>query len=611
MKNKLLIFLFLAFCIPNLTAQCDPDNEPPIFLTADTTIFDCRFYGALEGVVPDISDNCDDAPTLVLVAQTINDQAECGNSTYPIGISFVNSTWVATDASGNVATETLVTGVSRPIEFSFPIDITWTEAEVAANPGIISPNPLTEDMTTTGSGRPNLEGQLCNYAISSLTETLATCSDAFVHLQRTWTVLNWCTNSLISEDADGNDNIQNIFIGDPVSGSSPIAVCQDTLNIDLFPLDNDGDGFPDECVINLTPFDFNDGSSDEETADEDLLFYFNNNPAEVSLVLSSDNLGENNILLYVQNENGCVSSCTTVLNLNAPDGVPCAEIAQCENGTVPTAVCVSGLVFEFLALDTDGDGQPDDCIYEIFATDLNAGSSDNETAAEDLIYYFNDSPEETSMVFTGANLGVNEILLYVQDEDGCIATCFVNILLTAPSNVPCSSGLLDMNGQVETILGAGIKDVEMTLGNLMTLTDENGSYEFPETIDPSSSGGTFTISCYKNNNAANGVTNTDLLIIKQHILTINPITNPVYLLAADVNGSGTITAADMVAIKQVILSVTDEFPNNNSWRFFTGDINGDFSLDSYSFTLNNGNEDINIDWTGYKVGDVNGSAVPE
>ena len=53
----------------------------------------------------------------------------------------------------------------------------------------------------------------------------------------------------------------------------------------------------------------------------------------------------------------------------------------------------------------------------------------------------------------------------------------------------------------------------------------------------------------------------------KHILGVQAFDNPYQLIAADVNGSGTITAFDMVQIRQLILNITTEFSNSPSWKF--------------------------------------------
>jgi len=87
------------------------------------------------------------------------------------------------------------------------------------------------------------------------------------------------------------------------------------------------------------------------------------------------------------------------------------------------------------------------------------------------------------------------------------------------------------------------------------------------------------------------------------------------LIAADVNGSGTITAFDMVQIRQLILNIKTEFTNSPSWKFVDA---------AYEFTTTdpiaeaypavvevaNLSHDMEIDFVAIKMGDVNGNARP-
>jgi len=87
------------------------------------------------------------------------------------------------------------------------------------------------------------------------------------------------------------------------------------------------------------------------------------------------------------------------------------------------------------------------------------------------------------------------------------------------------------------------------------------------------------------------------------------------LIAADVNGSGTITAFDMVQIRQLILNITTEFTNTPSWKFV--DAAYEFTTDNpvsevYPTVaqINNLSEAMQLDFVGIKMGDVNGNARP-
>jgi hypothetical protein len=104
--------------------------------------------------------------------------------------------------------------------------------------------------------------------------------------------------------------------------------------------------------------------------------------------------------------------------------------------------------------------------------------------------------------------------------------------------------------------------------------------------------------------------------MRAHLMGENVITDPYRLIAADVNGSGTITTIDMLELRQLLLGMNDEMLSNSSWRFVDAD---------YVFT--NPENPLAEDFPEYvevenlldcmqganfvaiKIGDLNGSAI--
>jgi hypothetical protein len=68
-------------------------------------------------------------------------------------------------------------------------------------------------------------------------------------------------------------------------------------------------------------------------------------------------------------------------------------------------------------------------------------------------------------------------------------------------------------------------------------------------------------------NPDNGVTTYDLVLISQHILSLQPFTSPFQIIAADANNSGSVTTFDIIDIRKVILGITPNFSSNKSWRY--------------------------------------------
>lgn len=492
-----LLSLLLAALLPHfLVAQCDPDTEPPV-AQFDTLVISCTAVLPPAGTEITFLDNCDPDPQVEIIDQFTDDNFNCGDAAFPQGVVYITRTYEATDVSGNIATADLTIALARQVGVTFPADITWTAEEFADFPNITDPQPLSDDLAETGSGVPDIAlGQFCNYALSSETEVLNGCGENNITFLRTWIVLDWCTNSLITEGEDGSDNTQLI------------------------------------------------------------------------------------------------------------------NIIDAENSTAPTAVCISNIAVEIMPLDSNGDGQPDFCMVELFAADFDNGSTDDTTPAEDLQFYFDSDFTETFRVFTGADLGLNNLLIYVVDEDGCFAVCELTLLISAPAGTPCNAFDTEgVSGQVRVQTGEPINDVTVSIGSLQDITEADGMYDISVIIE---AGNFFELIGDKNTNIANGITGADLILIRQHILNVNSIENPVYLRAADINNSGAITGADLVLARQAILGVITEFPNSDSWRFyFNSQPVPEELTESAVFQADGSSQEFEIDFWGYKVGDVNGSADPQ
>ncbi|MCB0706851.1 MAG: hypothetical protein KDC34_16155 [Saprospiraceae bacterium] len=177
-----------------------------------------------------------------------------------------------------------------------------------------------------------------------------------------------------------------------------------------------------------------------------------------------------------------------------------------------------------------------------------------------------------------------------------------------------SQGLTaNISGRIHTESGQGIIGVSVILSGFVqdtVLTDTSGMYVFPNLpIDQS-----YVIRPEKDTGIGNGVTTYDMVTILKHILGVELLNSPIKHISADANHSNNVSTLDMVSIQKVILSLSDTFPNNTSWRFVdSGYIFGDPPLANFP-------EEISIellttplselDFIGTKIGDVNVSANP-
>ena len=213
-------------------------------------------------------------------------------------------------------------------------------------------------------------------------------------------------------------------------------------------------------------------------------------------------------------------------------------------------------------------------------------------------------------------LPVGSYTIIVTDADGCFSTENVSVVEESNTGGGDGSGEGDMAAIRGTIVneeGESVENVTLNLGGYTMnplVTGANGDFTFNSVPMYSN----YTVTPEKNMNPLNGVSTFDLVLISKHILGIDLLDSSYKHIAADVNKSGTITAYDMVQLRQLILNISAEFPNNDSWRFVDA---------SYEFTtndaenedfpeiaaINNLTSDMATDFVAVKIGDVSGNAV--
>lgn len=178
----------------------------------------------------------------------------------------------------------------------------------------------------------------------------------------------------------------------------------------------------------------------------------------------------------------------------------------------------------------------------------------------------------------------------------------------------CIFDVFDVEGQVFTIDNEPINNVIMSISgdvNISTSTNHLGTYTFASV----SSSSDLTLTPSKNNDVNNGVSIFDVILIKSHLLGITNETfdSPYQYIAADVNGSGTVSLLDIIFIKRVITNHSNSFPIGQSWRFVPADYSFPDAQNPFSFPEERNympliQDHLNEDFIGVKLGDVNNTA---
>ena len=150
-----------------------------------------------------------------------------------------------------------------------------------------------------------------------------------------------------------------------------------------------------------------------------------------------------------------------------------------------------------------------------------------------------------------------------------------------------------------------------TGGTPAGLTNQNGTYDFSNLIRTEE----YTITPTKNSTVTNGLGLSDMLMLRKHLLSIEKLNSPYQLIAADVNMQDGFTILDMIEMQKVILNINQAFPSNTAWRFVdanyafihpTDPFGEDFPESIAVFP----GEEVNIDFVGIKLGDIDNSADP-
>jgi len=235
-----------------------------------------------------------------------------------------------------------------------------------------------------------------------------------------------------------------------------------------------------------------------------------------------------------------------------------------------------------------------------------------------------DGTPQTSVTFTCADLGTQEVELWSIDLAGNADFCVTYVIIQDNAG-NCVTGAATVAGFLKTEDEIGLEEaiVELnsqgagTPGTLpfvkQVFTDESGAYMFNKMLPLSSNA---TVTPVKDVNPLNGVTTYDLVLISKHILGLEPLTSEYKMIAADANKSGSITTFDIVELRKLILGIYTELPNNTSWRFvekafaFPDPLNPFKTAFPENVSLANLQSNVlDLDFVAMKIGDVNGSAV--
>ena len=470
--------------------------------------------------------------------------------------------WFATDFAGNIGTCTqqIIVIDDTPLEITFPEEYTTYECN----------SDLSPDVT----GRPIITGDDCEDLLVSHEDEIFTLGDATcTQIIRTWKVVDWCTFTGTNGNSEGY--ITHAQIINILDWTAPeITSCPQDVTVSI-------NTFDCETTVTLPIVEATDCNV--------TLTYRNDSP-----------YATNN----QENASGLYPLGTTLVNYTVSDG--CGNESTCSvnisviDEQAPTPVCKHSIS---IALRADG-------TVEVPHNAINSGSYDNCGSSGTLSY------EISPNFFTCTDIGQQTINLIVTDAFGNADFCTTDIFIQ-DNHANCDpTGFSAIGGRITTENGTAMKEVAVEISggmSQMNFTNDAGEYIFQNLSKLAS----YTVRPMTGTNIKDGVSTFDIVLIQKHILNIETLDSPYKLIAADVNNSKTITAFDVVLLRQVILGIKEAFPNNQSWRYVASDF--EFStaenplVHSFPEFLNYNQllaSELQKDFIAIKIGDVNNSANP-
>ncbi len=307
--------------------------------------------------------------------------------------------------------------------------------------------------------------------------------------------------------------------------------------------------------------------------------------------------------------------------------IECSYNLKVRDCKAPTIVCINGLSINIMPTQ----------MVTMWSSDFLQYTEDNTSPTAAIATAIrkagqgtgfpqdNEGNPQVSLTFFCTELGPIPVELWARDAAGNVGVCNTTVIVEDPIGNCGPVNALDLTLCArQWCSGAPIGYVEGVLNNdsptLPELTlpgegpDASGCLAY---ASPLILGANYTFTPQLGSDPLNGVNALDMARISQHILATNPL-EPFAQIAADVNKSNTITGADIITLRNLLLGQTLEFPNAPSWRFidagttFSNPLNAFADAPFAESKTFSPMSDVSFtyDFTGIKVGDVDCSASP-
>ena len=421
-RNSMFLFMFFSITSVFANGECvEGDDSFTLYCPDDITvscsdeIWDLSIYG---NATYYYNGGWYDAGTPV-----VNYYLNSCNSGY------ITQTWTVEDYNWNPYSCTRTISVIGDGSYFNESNITWPQEHITLEGCYPSTHP---SQLPPGWGYPTWynSGSSCGtsnigVAFSDQTYTISSTCKKIV---RKWQIIDWCQYNPNSWYGGGGIWTYYQFI--KISqGDLPILICPDDITVNS-----------NNCVnayINVPPLWVEGETCGGDYDITNNSPYADYNGADIS---GTYPIGWHYVKYTVKY--GCGSKKTCTRKIKVTDNKP------------PTPYCYYALAVPLMGVDNDGDGIFDDGMVEIWAKDLDKGSTASCNGGP-LKFSFSSNVYDTFKTFTCADVGENVVQMWVTDYDGNQSYCLVTIdVQNNAANIPdCEPEEPDHDGD-------GVIDIE-------------------------------------------------------------------------------------------------------------------------------------------------------
>ncbi len=560
-------------CVANVKVQ---DKKDPLIFCPDNIDIECDGDTSVVNTgMATATDNCS-------VEITHNDVINLNDC----GLGTISRRWTATDPSGRSrsCTQTIRVIDSDPFsidDVDFPADITINGCSA-------------EDADPQAIGSfPTYDNEDCAEIAVSYEDVRFEIQDACFKITRKWRLANWCDyNAQNPNYIEGVQKITFINSEAPTFISSCSNRTIESTDIDCEEYVEHTAEATDDCTpsheikYRWTYDEDNNGSIDQTGVG--------------SFTAGTYPKGTHRFTFYA------IDLCD--------NETACSYLFTIKDGKAPTPICHKDITWV-----VDEDGQA-----EVWASDFNIKSFDLCDSEDNLTFSFNAAGNQPAMSFDCDDIpnGIAaeiDLQMYVFDSDGNSEYCEVTLILQDSELTDACTDDPDAMGRIAgSVINhdeLGIENIDVQIEQLNassmkhSYTDQEGHYYFPEAEYYEA----YIVAPKSNDDIMNGVSTLDLVLMQRHILEVDQLDSAKQLIAADINADDRISASDLVGLRKVILGITNEYQNNNSWRFVPA--NYEFESNDHpwgfpeTFSISNMIlDEMNADFLAIKIGDVNNSS---